>query len=423
LFVLLILYTVADLGFWRPLTMRGIDYDKHWEAARALIEGRNPYLGPELWLRFNYPQAVAYAFCWLGLFSRATGEVVWKMTLLACLVGCWLIGWRYYRPPSEPKRMDGPLPLARAALQDLHFRQGAGRSWGLVSAFAVSTYFPVTSCLLLGNADPLNALLSVALGAALLAGAEAAAGVCLALLVLVKLMPLALLAPLIIWKRWRMLKAFGMALGLYGLLLLAGGRWGTEWFFFREVVPRIAAEWRFISISPIRLLAEVTGHGRAYADPRGFARIAFWGAGALSVAYLGLLAGLRRRGVAWPRGLEAAIVFFPILSPLLEVRHFAWILPLFLLQLRRWIEGDLPTPRAVSLLFGWILLDLSFHFGLVLTPISYLRCVHYGALPGYGIILALTLADAWFAKTPQPRSLMPKKERVPGCTPYPGSTP
>src|SRR5262245_35097321 len=88
LLVLAALIQIGQWGIWRPLRWPGVDYGKHWDAARAVLENRNNYFidgsrNDELWLGFNYPQATAFMFLWLGFVSRAHGEVVWKMFNLA----------------------------------------------------------------------------------------------------------------------------------------------------------------------------------------------------------------------------------------------------------------------------------------------------------------------------------------------------
>ena len=93
-----IAFNLGKHGIYRPLTIHGVDYPKHWEAARAILEGRNNYIGGDLWLGFNYPQWSALATVWLGWFDVDTAQWIWKLMMLASLIGAWWIGWRSFRP-------------------------------------------------------------------------------------------------------------------------------------------------------------------------------------------------------------------------------------------------------------------------------------------------------------------------------------
>jgi len=380
-----ILVMAGDMGLWRPLTRFGVDYDKHWQAARAVLEGNNCYLGGNLWVGFNYPQASAYAFCWLGLFSVETAEKVWKMTLLALLIGAGWIIMRRCRPPA---------PLAAQQAQGAFAaRLATWRHWRLVSAFTLSAYLPATSGLYQGNIDPLNAVLAVAMLGGVLAGAPLAAGVCWTLLVLVKMVPLALIVPVVLWRQWRILYGFGLTLTAYFVLLLVTGRLGYEWFFVREVIPPVPVWWRTISVSPLGFFMKAAGQWANYNDPYVFLRVNHIFLAIMGPLYVGLLLWLRRRGVGWLRGLEAAMIFYPILSPLLEYHHYVWILPALILQIRRWVMGELPSRRAFAFLAGWGLLYAGYTNNVQNLMVYFGDWVHFGSVPGYMSLFLLSLWD------------------------------
>jgi hypothetical protein len=94
----------------RPFTIPGIDFPKHWLAPVAILEGRNNYVGEELWLFYNYPQWSALVTFWLGWLSRPAAEVVWKAMNVGFVVLAWWLAWRHFRPPM-PAGVDDRIDL------------------------------------------------------------------------------------------------------------------------------------------------------------------------------------------------------------------------------------------------------------------------------------------------------------------------
>ena len=401
--VLFIVYTILYVGLWKPMTMFGVDYDKHWQAARTILTGENNFIGGNLWIGFNYPQASAMTFAWLGLMSVEAGEKVWKLTLLGLLVFCWLMAWRVYRPGrmaaaiGENAAVNDPAAQARQAFHD---------HWGLITAFALCAFEPATSCLYLGNIDPVSAFYAVAMVAALLLARPRWAGVIWALLTLVKMLPLALLIPVLFWRRWRVLQGFLIALAVYFVILVVTGRLGYEWFFVREIIPPIPPWWRYISITPIRFVLHLLGQDRLYDDPHTFLVISRLNVLTMAVLYTGLLAWLRRRGLAWMRGLEVAILLYLLMTPLLEYHHFVWIMPAMLLQIRRWAEGRMAPGIALALLAGYALLFGTYHFYMIYARLG--LWVHFTPLIGYVIIIAAELIEI-FRERPAPPDPAPEE--------------
>ena len=378
-----ILFQAWHWGIWKPLTIHGVDYGKHWEAARALLEGESTYIGGDLWLGFNYPQATAFMFLWLGLFTFETAERIWKVFLLLSIVGCWLLGWRYYAPGAAVE--EGLTPTARAL-------RAAGRArWGWLTAFATAAFMPAISAIYIGNIDPWNAVLAVAMVAALLRGRERLGGVVWALLTLVKMLPVALIVPVLAWGRRRLTWGFLGVMAVYFVLLVVTGRLAYEWFFVHEMMPMVPRRWRWISITPVRGLLDLFGRADVWENPYGFMAATRVQLVLFAPLYVGLNIWLRRRRVSFLAGLEAAIVAYPLLTPLLEYHHFVWIMPALFLQMRRWAEGRLTPGITAGLLAGWVTLQLGFIFTFQLVYLG--DWTHYVALAGYLVVLAFTLID------------------------------
>ncbi len=337
-------YTLIHHGFVRPAGFLGDDYVKHWWAARALLEGRSPYVGEHLEFYFNYPQALAWLYVWLGWFPIATAEKLWEWSHLALLAGAWWIGWRGLRP-----REAGPGP-ARAAL---------AAHWGLAVGFSLALFGPAVENIRIGNVDPLNAILAVALAAALLGGRERLAGGCWAGLVLVKLLPAVLLAPLVMWRRWRALAVGATLLGGYALVLAATGRLGWEWEFIARRAPELPYYWRGISISPGRGLILLAGLEEWHEDPLRYRQVTSAVGLVVGVVYVAGLGWMRRRG--WPlrRALEPALIGVALFSPLLQAHHFVYALPALWLQMARWAEGRMSGGFAVALTLPWLAMGVN----------------------------------------------------------------
>jgi hypothetical protein len=338
-------YVICDEGIWTPAHRLGVDFGKHWLAARALLGGANVYTGWELYMGFNYPQWMAFLFFWLGWMSCDTAERVWEWMLLGLLVATWWIAWRAFRPA--------------AGTSSSQVRDGAARYWALATALTLALYLPATTCLPVGNVDPYNAVLAMGMAAALMARRDRLAGVLWAMLVLSKMLPLTLLALLVLWGRWRVIRAGAATLGLYAVLLAATGRVGYEWYFFDQIVPNITFFWRWISMSIPRAILDLTGHKALVEDSHFYRHFTMGVLLALAAAYSGALLWLRRRHYPMERAMELAFFGVPLMAPLLEFHHFVFCLPTVYLQLRRWAEGRMGTGCAWVYMVAWVHLSIS----------------------------------------------------------------
>lgn len=356
--ILFVALAAVRHGVVRPLTIHGVNYPKHWHAARAILAGESPYVGPDLYLHFNYPQFGALATCWLGWFDYRTAEFVWKGMLLACVAGVWAIAARAFRPETEGGGEDGRGRVGAdspaAPLLSLCRAISGPGAWGTTCAFFVAGYSPLlATSVYLGQIDPVNGLLATAFVAAILRGRERAAGVLLAMLCLVKVMPIVLLLPLLLWRRWKILLGFGaFALG-YALLLAATGRLGHERFFVFEMAGEIPFRWREISISPHVFLATRILPPEWLDDRQRFDALATATTLAIATIHGGALVAAARRGGSFLRAIEVSLAFLPLHSPLFETHHTVWIFPVFLLQWKRWCEGRMSPVVAAGLAAGW----------------------------------------------------------------------
>lgn len=337
-------------GIVKPAATTGVDFGKHWLAARALLGGASVYDGWELHMGFNYPQWMAMAFFWVGLTDFETAERIWGWMLLGLLVATWWVAWRGMRPAARAPGAVSPL------------RSGLERHWAVTTALMLALFQPATTCLPVGNIDPYNALLAVALAAALLRGRDGTAGVLWALLILCKLLPLSLLVVFVLWERWRVLRSAGWTLLGYLALLIVCGRLGYEWYFYRWIVPDITYYWRWISRSIPRGLLLASGRGDLVNDPVFYRFFTIGALAGLGGVYTAALGWMRWRKLSLERALEPAFLAVPLLAPLLEYHHFVLSLPTILLQLRRWSRGEMSAACGWIYLIAWLNLSLSYRY-------------------------------------------------------------
>lgn len=352
---LYIVWTIVQWGFIRPAGFIGSDYHKHWLAARCLFEGTNNYIGKWLELGFNYPQATAFIFGWLGFFSEAVGEKLWEWMHIGFLIGCWLIAWKAFAPSPRALR------LADNDDSGQRMRSACARHWGLLTAFALAIFTPATHCIWVGNIDPYNAILAMGLVAALLSGRDRLAGVLWALLILCKMLPLALIVPLIAWRRWRVFKATLVVMVVYFVVLLVTGRLSYEWYFVRETIPNITFFWRGISVSMSRAVIFLLGRPEWHEKEAAFNMVVRLTTVTLLTIYIFMIVWLRRRrGTGFVRTFELAMLFYPLMAPLLEPHHFVFLMPVMFLHMKRAVEDRMLESIGALYLLGWLVLSQAY---------------------------------------------------------------
>ena len=347
--VLFVAFNVIKHGLILPLVTPGVDFGKHWLAARAVLEGRSVYVGEELYLGFNYPQWSALVTFWLGWLSRGAAEIVWKLMMLASLVGAWWIATRLMRPGAAGGEAAREVSASRAAAA-----RAVTRHWPLSVAVALTAFSPAgASALKEGNIQPSNVLLVVATAAAAAAGRERPAGVLWAMLCLIKMIPAALLLPVLLWRKRRMLEGFLAFMALYALALTATRRWGEEWWMLTEMLDDVPFRWRSISHSASRFILLFAAPEGWHEDARMYLAVTRATTIALGGVFVAMTIDLHRRGRSFESGLEFGLLFLPLLSPLLESHHAAWALPAMFWQMGRWARGEMSGGLAAAYAAGW----------------------------------------------------------------------
>lgn len=359
LLALLVVAAVYQVGmhwvagvFW----MHGVDYSVLWAAVRNLLEGHSVYaerassLGGDHWEVFKYPQATALLFFWLAALDGRTGEVIWKLMMLAALVATVpvLVAMRPHAVvPSGPPL--SPLDAARVRL---------ARWWPLAVFLLVAAFSPVAMALRIGQIGPLLMLLMSCAAVLLWRDANRGAGVAWMGAVLVKVSPALLGLPLLLWRARRPALVAGLALAaLYAAVLVLVGRAGDEWHYVTRVLPQIPWLAGHVSHSPFSAVVNHrTGGGVEMADYMRWQSL--YGA-TLTLLYCAVLVALRVRNTDFLRALPFAIVGTTAASPLVEPHHFVASYPALFVQLALWCGGRLSTRMMGLSLAGWLPVMLS----------------------------------------------------------------
>lgn len=350
-------YIFGRYGIYYPLKIYGVDYEKHWLAALAVLEGRTVYLGEQLTLGFNYPQWSALVTFWLPWVDIDTGATVWLILSLIMLICCAWIGMRLLRPSGAPAG-ESLVPAGPLRTQ---VSLGLEKNWGTVSALLVAIFSPAAACsLFIGQIQPFNAFLAMALCGAIVLRRERLAGVYWAMLCLVKIMPVMLIVPFLFWKKRRIFEGFLAFMAGYFLMLVALGRVGYEWYFVTEVIDKIGFHWRGISMSIPRIIVLYVMPEGWHDDPARYNLVTRVTLGFIAVLFVAFTAAARRRRWSLLRAMELGLLFTPLLSPLFESHHPAWALPVLFLHLRRWVRREMYTWTAFGLSIGWLGLCLEF---------------------------------------------------------------
>ncbi|NQU43079.1 DUF2029 domain-containing protein, partial [bacterium] len=209
----------------------GVDFPKHVEAARAVLENRSPYTG-ENYLGFNYPLLTAWLFVFLAWVPADRAEFVWDLCHAIFVFASLVIVVGAYRPRiTDSKRRTDGCPIQAASWIADH--------WPAVGALALALFSPIFLDIHHGNIEPLNLVLLILMGALLLRGKENSAGVVLAVLCLIKIVPILLVPALWMGGKRRTVAVWTAALSAYAIVMLLTGWWRWEWFLVTETLPNI----------------------------------------------------------------------------------------------------------------------------------------------------------------------------------------
>lgn len=384
---------LGKYGIYKPMTQHGVDFTKHWYAAHAILEGVTPYEGkPHLWLGYNYPQWTALVTFWLAYLDIKTAEILWKSIGLLLVVACWWIAWRVFKPdlsgaPGLSAQSDFRIQLTRA----MHGH------WALTTAVLVAAFAPAgASSLHIGQSDPINAFLAMALVAALLTGRERLGGVYWAMLCLVKSVPVFLILPVLFWRRWRMLQGWLFFMAGYALMLLITGRLMHEWFFVSDVTPLIPFRWRGISVAIPRAIL-LAFFPESWHDTPAIYETFIKAGMLITLAAMALIVYMaRRRGLGFLRVLETSLLFLPFLTPLLENHHFVWVMPVLFLHLQRWLRGDFSLSMTAVLVVGWAVVMLDYFAYNLLAHTGFFG--KFFSVPGGLLLLGASVYEIFRAR-------------------------
>jgi hypothetical protein len=319
----------------------GVDFMVYHGAARMFLNGENPYLhqealpGPMTYPVFGLLWCVPFA--WLPLSMADTAWDLFQLALLGGTVALLIFGYRP-RPGGEDAGVFLRPGCSREPFlpeSDLH------RFWPLIVPLLVATFTPACLEFVPGNIQQLNLFLVTLLGVALLRGRETLAGVVLAALCGIKVLPVVLFPALWVAGKRRTLAVCGVALAGYGMLLLATGWWRYEVDLFTRLMPQFST----IGLDyngTLTSVALVVGKSLcpSLLESRAVFGLAAKGFGlAVGLIYLATLwLGRAHYRRVWPDGVTLGLLTMVLACPVATFAHFSYILPgyvwLFLSYLR-----------------------------------------------------------------------------------------
>ncbi len=372
----------------------GIDFMVYHGAARMLLNGENPYLHQEtLPGPMTYP---IFGLLWCVPFARlplSVADTAWDLFQMALLVGTtlWLVF--YYRPKADGSDADSGMPVhGRGAPlvseADLH------RYWPLMAPLMVATFTPACLEFVPGNIQQLNLFLVTLLGGALLRGRETPetagrtqrsaptgmaylsgretwAGVILAALCGIKVLPIVLVPALWIAGKRRTLAVCGATLAGYGALLLATGWWRYELDLFTRLMPQFSAiglEYNG-TLTSVALIV-----GKIFYPPLLESKAVFGPA----VKVFGLLVGLiylaalwlgrahYRR--VWQDAVTLGLMTMVLVCPVATFAHFSYLLPGYVWLFLTYFRGREHVYFWMSLFFWGIIFGTRVCLDLAVSP-------------------------------------------------------
>lgn len=315
----------------QQFSIAGCDYPKHHLAAVDISQGRNPYIGHG-YLSFNYPLMTAWLFYFLLLFPVDHGEVLWDALHAGFTALSLILVVFFYRPGA---RAAGPGPGFCGAAEGEWIR----RHWPSLSALLMALFSPLFLDLFCGNIDPFILVLLVVMGALLMRGWDAAAGVALALVCLVKMTPVLFAPGLLLAGKKRTFRAWAAVMGLYAAVLLATGLWRWEWDLYTKTLPNIGFEYREFSRTITAMISKFF-FPVLYNTKAQFDRASLIASLAVAAVHFGILgAGWRAFRESWRMAVIFTSMTIVLVSPLLEYHHHTWEILAWLLIVVEYAEG------------------------------------------------------------------------------------
>lgn len=301
-----------------------VDFPKHYMAAEAILEGRDAFL-LEHQEGFYYPVFAAWIFSFLGFLPFEKAQTLWNLIHVGFILLTLPIAIRFLRPKA-PAPTEAPL------------RHWAATHWSAIAALGLGLYAPIFLDVRAGNIQPLNLILIIGLCAALARRAEGVAGVLLAMLSLIKILPVFLVPVLWIAGKRRAVAGWAAAMGLYGIALLASGMWRADWRLFTDTLPNVGYIWIGISSSLTVFLGSIF-----YAPILESKDLFDWTARGVAltvvaghVAVFALGWPVARR--SWRQSVAFASLGIVLISPLIEYAHLTFCIPAWLFLILDYIE-------------------------------------------------------------------------------------
>ncbi len=323
------------------IAVYGGDYNKHWDAPRYALDGNPPQLG-DLYLAFNYPTFVVALSSPLLLVDRETGESLWDMMNFILIGASICIIALGFKVGSREERADSAL------------HRFLVEKWAFFVPAVFLLYHPLEFLVTSGNVDSWTLFFMSLFCYFNITEKHHKAGAVLAVLSLIKVVPVLLLIPAFVRKNWNQLGGFITTIIFYCYFGIIFRYFLWDLLYFLKVLPEIPIELKELSFSvPKAIVSELKSD--IYTDAASYALwLRLW-------AFVTLILGVLLMRVVEKKEVQSVLYCFSLswillMIPMVQIIYLVWILPCFFWLLRDSLAGAIPRRSVLIFLFAWSLL-------------------------------------------------------------------
>jgi len=315
----------------------GVDFRVYYGAARAFIDGGNPYACSATSI-IPYPMFSVVLCSWMGYIDEFRALLLWTWIRTGFVLGAYLIIIYGLRPTG-------------AKTETMQFIQ---RHWTIPACLICASF----DCLFwgypFGNIQPIVFFLTCLFFALALKGKDKTAGCVLAMLCLIKITPVFLVPALFFIRHRGVLTGWTVAMTIYSAVLIVTGWWRWELYLASHILPALGHALVGCSVSvPIYIgqafFPDVLSNPRLFNLVSKINLVVVFGASiaAYSIAYF------RRVNPDWRDIFTTASYTMVLMSPAIEPFHFAYLAPALALLISGYIEGRHSTRYFITSMIYW----------------------------------------------------------------------
>jgi hypothetical protein len=369
----------------------GVDFRVYYGAARAFASGVNPYnWSPSSVI--PYPMFSVVLCSFMALFDEFQALLLWTWLRTGLVIGAYIIIIFYLRPTN-------------ATTETTKFLQ---KHWAIIGCLICASYDCMFWGYCFGNIQPVVFFLTCLCFAFLLRGKDKSAGCTLAMLCLIKIVPVFLIPALFFIRCRGVLRGWMAFMACYAAVLLLTGWWRWEWYLVANILPALGHNLVSCSVSiPIYIgqvfCPEVLNSPRTFNLISKINMALVFGVSiiAYSVAYF------RCAECHWKDVLTTASFTMILMSPAIEPFHFVYLVPALAFLIGGYIEGRHSAWYFLLSILFWLifLADTTYQAAGIWQNFEYLPIPFYKLFCVLALwLLSLSRVGAFFIPVGGPAS-------------------